>query len=185
MLRYKSKSLIVFFSTSFSLWILLAEVNLDKHQRSKAHLGKIDIFGREKCEMCEKTYDHENNMIAHQNDEGHSNDPVAVRYWGDYKIESEENNALRYDLTKVKNSLQECQPFVQLAQITNHLSDVLIWDSSHQNGVISCQYYRLVRLQAVRDIKSSELLWRLECYVNQKINSRKGYIIAKEVTQFL
>jgi hypothetical protein len=148
-------------------------------------VGKIDIFGREKCEMCDKQYDHENNMRAHQNEEGHSNDPVAVRYWEDHRFETEENAALKDDLFKVKNSLQECQPFVQLAQITNHLSDVLIWDASHQNGIISRQYYRLVRLQAVHDIKSSEILWRLECYVNKKINSRKGYIIAKIVTEFL
>lgn len=124
-------------------------------------------------------------MIAHQIEEGHSNDPVAVRYWEDYKIELEEKGVLEDDLIKVKKSLQECQPSVQLAQITNNFSDILIWDASRQNGIISRQFYRLVRLQAIHHIKSSEILWRLECFVNRKINTRKGRTIAQLVTEFL
>jgi hypothetical protein len=100
-------------------------------------------------------------------------------------IDREQNAALRDDSVALKNSLRECQPFVQIAQITKQLSDLLIWDAAHQDGIISRQFYRLVRLQAIDDIKSLEILWRLECYVNKRINSQRGHTVAKLVTEFL
>jgi hypothetical protein len=76
---------------------------------------------------------------------------------------------------------------VGLATVTNRLSDVMIWDVTHQNGIISRQFYRMMgsEPQAVEDIKSAEVLCRIECCVNSKIDCRDGHTVADLVKEFL
>jgi hypothetical protein len=142
--------------------------------------------------MCEKMYDHENNLIAHQKELEHSNDPVALSFRKDYEIEMTENAILKDNLKtantaihKCHTIIEKCQPFVDLAKITCRLQDILIWDAINQNGIISRQFYRMMGLQAIEDIKTVEVLWRIECCVNSKLDSRDGHTIADLVKEFL
>lgn len=104
-------------------------------------------------------------------------------------------NQCQREVTTLENSLNQCQrdvvalkPSAEILVITNNLSDVLLWDRTHNNGFISKRFDRLVQsntLSKIAYIRRNILSWRLECYVNAKLQSRQGHEVARLVISFL
>jgi hypothetical protein len=144
----------------------LKESHLDQHRAFKGHFGKVDTvevlleMGTMICKyyVCQKSFLKDSHLIQHL---------APIRAKGHFG-----------NLDTVKLSLE-------IGIITHRMNDVLVWDGTHQNGMISRRFHRLVQLQAIKKLKSAETFWRLECCVNQKIHCHLGHTVAKLVSTFL
>lgn len=194
----KSSSIMWSFNWS-SLWAKkIVESNVDLEEEAMINID--DVRKRPwMCEKCRKTYLKESHLDQHQASKGHFGkvDTLKVllqigtmicNYGEGPKSYLKESHPVQFKASKDKGhfgNVNTTKLSLEIGFITHRMNDILVWDGTNQNGVISRQFHRLVQLQAIKKLKSAETFWRLECCVNQKIHCHLGHMVAKLISTFL